>query len=1093
MWHIVQSPKREILRLVLRASCALLPGRLKCADVLSSPAKLPGRFDGLSTCLKAEHGENSLMPNSQTEFPLTLAEVLFTELYGDPAKQTSGSAGALLNEKIKNERKNKQPHIMLNDGWFDDAEQKQWEERTKASNEIVPIIYQEIHDRANEFEDQGRALDAADKVKDEAKADGDRARKTLRAPRSALCLSGGGIRSATFNLGLLQGLARNGLLDKFDYLSTVSGGGFIGSWLTAWIHNSGLENVIAELGRDRPVDDEQQPTPLDPEPDPVYNLRIYANYLTPKKGLLSPDTWTLIAVYLRNLILNWLVFLPAIMTLLMLPRIWAALINTVGSSRHPSIYLALGIAGVVAGVISLFGILRNLPSIGNRNWKVRPILIVVVFLLSLTAVLFCLYWMGIKREPSLATLAIGSRFWEPFWADIVAVMNGNKPGWPSFVIVGALLPAGPLLILSWMRGTSKIIEPILSIVLVFAAGAVTGLLTYAAVHAELLRYLAGLFWVRYDLLYASLAVPSVLIVLMIGGTLIAGFSSRFSTAEDQEWWARCGAWTLIIVLVWVVVTPLVMFGPLFLINLRGLFSGNTFGSTKSVITTVVGLVSGAITLLGGASSKTPANGEVESNDLKTRAASVATSVAGAIFALFLIILLVWLTDWLLFGLARAMHTAGYLAAMPLSPAHDLDSLRLLPVWFQVLATVALFILALVAGRLINTNRFSLHYYWRNRIVRAYLGASNPDRDNQTIKARVANHFTGFAASDGIRMSKIAKGGTGKLFHVINIALNLAGAEKLEWQDRKCESFTVSPLHCGSYWLGYRNSADYARGEPRKEDETEGTGISLGTAVAISGAAASPNMGYMMTSPITRFLMTLFNVRLGFWLGNPGIAGGGEPSTFNIPTFDRDSPTQSVRPIFSEALGMTDAESPYVYLSDGGHFENLGLYEMILRRCRFIVVSDASTDTSYDFESLAMAIRQIRVDFGVPIDIQKMSFGSNPDAEHDYCAIGTIRYSCVDKADKKDKDDLYDGVLIYIKPSLTGEEPRDVLNYHRANPSFPEETIVDQWFSESQFESYRMLGNHMIQKICDEPGTKAIGPLDRFREQAEAHVNRKPRR
>jgi hypothetical protein len=700
--------------------------------------------------------------------------------------------------------------------------------------------------------------------------------------------------------------------------------------------------------------------------------------------------------------------------------------------------------------------------------------------------------MGIKREPSLATLAIGGRFWEPFWADIVAVMNGNKPGWPSFVIVGALLPAGPLLILSWMRDTSKIIEPILSIVLVFAAGAVTGLLTYAAVHAELLRYLAELFWVRYDLLYASLAVPSVLVVLMIGGTLVAGFSSRFSTAEDQEWWARCGAWTLIIVLVWVVVTPLVMFGPLFLINLRGLFSGNTFGSTKSVITTVVGLVSGAITLLGGSSSKTPANGEVESNDLKTRAVSLATSVAGAIFALFLIILLVWLTDWLLFGLAKVMHTAGYLAAMPLSPAYELDSLRLLPVWFQVLATVALFIVALVAGRLINTNRFSLHYYWRNRIVRAYLGASNPDRDNQAIKARVANNFTGFAASDGIRMSKIATAGVGKLFHVINIALNLAGAEKLEWQDRKCESFTVSPLHCGSYWLGYRNSADYGRGAERKEDNNEGTGISLGTAVAISGAAASPNMGYMMTSPVTRFLMTLFNVRLGFWLGNPGVAGGGDPSTFNKSTFDRDSPTQSVRPIFSEAMGMTDAESPYVYLSDGGHFENLGLYEMILRRCRFIVVSDASTDTSYDFESLAMAIRQIRVDFGVPIDIQKMCFGSKPDTKHNYCAIGTIRYSCVDKADKKDKDDFYDGVLLYIKPSLIGDEPRDVLNYHQANPSFPEETIVDQWFSESQFESYRMLGSHMIAKICEERAATTTGPLDKFREQAEAHVTRKPR-
>ncbi len=189
--------------------------------------------------------------------------------------------------------------------------------------------------------------------------------------------------------------------------------------------------------------------------------------------------------------------------------------------------------------------------------------------------------------------------------------------------------------------------------------------------------------------------------------------------------------------------------------------------------------------------------------------------------------------------------------------------------------------------------------------------------------------------------------------------------------------------------------------------------------------------------------------------------------------------------------MTDAESPYVYLSDGGHFENLGLYEMILRRCRFIVVSDASTDTAYEFESLAMAIRQIRVDFGVPIDMKKMSFGGQPDPKHNYCAIGTIRYSCVDKSGDAD-DEVYDGVLIYIKPSLIDDEPRDVLNYRRANPTFPEETIVDQWFSESQFESYRALGNHMIEKICEEDVTAPDKSLEKFRLQAGLHVDRKQR-
>src|SRR5882762_11529146 len=69
----------------------------------------------------------------------------------------------------------------------------------------------------------------------------------LPEKRAALCISGGGIRSATFGLGILQGLARCGLLDKFHYLSTVSGGGYIGSWLSAWIHRTSISNVVSEL------------------------------------------------------------------------------------------------------------------------------------------------------------------------------------------------------------------------------------------------------------------------------------------------------------------------------------------------------------------------------------------------------------------------------------------------------------------------------------------------------------------------------------------------------------------------------------------------------------------------------------------------------------------------------------------------------------------------------------------------------------------------------------------------------------------------------------------------------------------------------
>ena len=211
--------------------------------------------------------------------------------------------------------------------------------------------------------------------------------------------------------------------------------------------------------------------------------------------------------------------------------------------------------------------------------------------------------------------------------------------------------------------------------------------------------------------------------------------------------------------------------------------------------------------------------------------------------------------------------------------------------------------------------------------------------------------------------------------------------------------------------------------------------------------------------------------------------------------DRASPTQPVRPIFAEALGMTDDRSPYVYLSDGGHFDNLGLYAMVLRRCRVIVVSDASTDPDYQYQSLAQAIRQIKMDLGVPIEMGPMSFGNNLEARtsrrNRYCAMGIIRYSAVDKPVNTDPDPDYDGVLIYIKPSLNGSEPRDVLSYRDETNGFPQDAAGDEGFSDPQFESYRRLGSHMIETICT-GGVGAANPFENFENQARAHVDARAR-
>src|SRR5438034_798400 len=137
--------------------------------------------------------------------------------------------------------------------------------------------------------------------------------------QAALCLSGGGIRSATFALGVLQGLAHHNLLNNFHYLSTVSGGGYIGSWLSSWIshHHNGIQGVSQEL-------QQTAVSKLDPEPPAIHHLRAYSNYLTPQLGLFSGDTWALVGTYARNVTMNLWVQVPLLFAAVLLPRIIVA-------------------------------------------------------------------------------------------------------------------------------------------------------------------------------------------------------------------------------------------------------------------------------------------------------------------------------------------------------------------------------------------------------------------------------------------------------------------------------------------------------------------------------------------------------------------------------------------------------------------------------------------------------------------------------------------------------------------------------------------------------------------------------------------------
>ena len=242
---------------------------------------------------------------------------------------------------------------------------------------------------------------------------------------------------------------------------------------------------------------------------------------------------------------------------------------------------------------------------------------------------------------------------------------------------------------------------------------------------------------------------------------------------------------------------------------------------------------------------------------------------------------------------------------------------------------------------------------------------------------------------------------------------------------------------------------------------------IGTVMAISGAAANPNMGYH-SSPVTAFLLTLFNVRLGWWMGNPRNA-----------TWQSANPRTGLGYLLKDLFGRAAPTDDYVCLSDGGHFDNLGLYELVRRRCRYVIVCDGEEDGDRRFEGLATAIRHCRVDFGVEIDIDLSALRTRDACGHTaaHAALGTITYP--DQPTPGTGAAVPRAQLLYLKATLTGHEPADVLEYAHQNPTFPHQSTSDQFFSENQFESYRQLGYFAAARLFEVPAGShppAAGPL-----------------
>jgi Patatin-like phospholipase len=394
-------------------------------------------------------------------------------------------------------------------------------------------------------------------------------------------------------------------------------------------------------------------------------------------------------------------------------------------------------------------------------------------------------------------------------------------------------------------------------------------------------------------------------------------------------------------------------------------------------------------------------------------------------------------------------------------------------WYHVpvrYASAAL-ILSLI-GLLLNVNANSLHQLYRDRLGSAFLVKRRRAKDDDLEPADL------FRLTD---MNGQAP------YHLINTALNVPGSKFANRRGRNADFFLFSRCFVGSEATGYA---------PTSLAQEATDGLNIGTAMAISGAAAAPNMGMVSMRPLSPTIAFL-NVRLGRWVRHPvdivswarSHKATAKPSWW----FGKPGPNYLLREaFFKSGREITKVHrrrlrrEGFVLLTDGGHIENLGIYELLRRRCALIIAVDGEADPDLDGGSLVQLERFARIDLDINIVMDWKRIGTrtreveeevkkkivNPTAGP-HVALGLIDYPPVHDGSPREK-----GVLVYIKASLSGDENDYVIAYKSAHTRFPHETTLDQFFSEEQFEVYRALGEHIARRFLDGRDPAAAAAVDR---------------
>jgi hypothetical protein len=264
--------------------------------------------------------------------------------------------------------------------------------------------------------------------------------------------------------------------------------------------------------------------------------------------------------------------------------------------------------------------------------------------------------------------------------------------------------------------------------------------------------------------------------------------------------------------------------------------------------------------------------------------------------------------------------------------------------------------------------------------------------------------------------------------------------------RNAIPFLFSARELGGPLVGAMATKEY---EDRIGEHTS-RDITLPAAVAMSGAAIAPSMGKKSVRALT-FLLALTNLRLGVWLPNPRWAGALKPRPF----IKRVYPPAWY--LLHELLGRHKLDHKYLYITDGGHYENLGLIELLRRGCTLIYCLDASGDRPETFTTLGEATALARSDVGVDIDIdpsvlRPSASGDRPATDH---VIGSFRYCTTQRE--------HEGTLVFCKTAVTDHAPWDVKAFQEKDKLFPNDSIFDQLFNDEKFEAYRALGARTTER------------------------------